>query len=185
MFSEDWAVFSEHGNKGRDLKIGGSQIRGKHDGSYLQCLSVEARFFNLAAAASLCCISSCAPFDRSSSIGDINSELTAALERIPSYDGSDLVQVAREIEANSTLMIQAHAAFIEEFNRLSANRSVKRSKLVAVSDRYDTERRSQRDNLLVLQGQLQAAVPEDYWPEVAEILYEKADLVALGASLEL
>ncbi|WP_170516987.1 hypothetical protein [Ruegeria atlantica] len=142
-------------------------------------------FINLAAAASLCCISSCAPFDRSSAISDINSELAATLERIPSDDGSDLVQLAREIEANSTQMIQAHAAFIEEFNRLSANRSVKRSQLIAVSDRYDTERRSQRDNLLVLQGQLQAAIPEEYWPEVAEILYEKADIVASGTSLEL
>ncbi|WP_170621345.1 MULTISPECIES: hypothetical protein [unclassified Ruegeria] len=142
-------------------------------------------FINLAAAACLCCISSCAPFDRSSAISDINSELAAALERIPSDDGSDLVQIAREIEANSTQMIQAHAAFIEEFNRLSANRSVSRAELIAVSDRYDTERRSQRDNLLVLQGQLQAAIPEEYWPEVAEILYEKADIVASGTSLEL
>lgn len=142
-------------------------------------------YIKLAAAASLCCFSSCAPFDRSASISDINTELADALEKIPSDDGSDLVEIARKIEADSTQMIQAHAAFVEEFNRLSTNRSVARSELIAVSDTYDTERRSQRDNLLVLQEKVQTVIPEKYWPEIAEILYEKADIVALGTSLEL
>lgn len=119
-----------------------------------------------------------------SSIRSTNSELKNALARIPSDQSSELTEIANEIEETSTQMIKAHVSFVQEFEQLSADRSVTRSTLLEVSSSYDAQRVLRRDKLLELQKRLQLIVDDD-WPEIAEIMYNKADAIALATSLEI
>lgn len=147
-------------------------------------ISVTRREYIKLAIASFCCVVSCIQVGPMSSIRSTNSELKNALARIPSDQSSELTEIANEIEETSTQMIKAHVSFVQEFEQLSADRSVTRSTLLEVSSSYDAQRVLRRDKLLELQKRLQLIVDDD-WPEIAEIMYNKADAIALATSLEI
>lgn len=143
------------------------------------------QYIALLSAASLVCVAGCASLTASSEINELNSDLRARLATIPASDNSELVNIARQIEALSSSMIEAHLTFVDEFNRLSIDQSTSSRQLTEASSSYDADRLSRRSQLLGLQQQLQGSVPDEYWPEVAEILYKKSDVLSGGTRLEI
>jgi hypothetical protein len=142
------------------------------------------QYIALLSAASLVCIAGCSSLTASSEINELNSDLRAKLATIPASDNSDLVNTARQIEAMSSSMIEAHQTFLDEFNRLSIDQSTSSRQLTEISSSYDADRVSRRSKLLELQQQLQGSIPDEYWPEVAEILYKKSDVLIGETRLE-
>jgi len=166
-----------------------STVLNRTEGIPIMIKSYEGAFSRrqyivLLSAASLVCVASCASLTASSEINELNSDLRAILATIPASDNSDLVNIARQIEAMSSSMIEAHHAFLDEFDRLSIDQSTSSRLLTEVSSSYDADRVSRRSRLLELQQQLQGSIPEEYWPEVAEILYKKSDVLSGGTRLE-
>ncbi len=126
----------------------------------------------LVAAAVLLC-SGCARLRAGSELEQAYADLNARLEQAGTKDPQQLTRLAREIRNRSTELLANYNDFVRRFNQLASDRSVGTAQLQQLVADYEAERLQIRHQLLELQDQLHAALPNDAWPEVQKILNRK------------
>lgn len=129
------------------------------------------------AGAALLVASGCAAFRRDSELDAALAELETLLTAIGGDKDDDLVAIAEKINAQSRGLLQAHDYFATEFNRQAADRTVSESALSTLVRNYDSNRTALRNQLLHSQDELHAAVPQDSWAEVLDVLNRKSRAV--------
>ena len=137
------------------------------------------------AAASLLVVSGCSIFRTTSELDEAREELRALLDELANDGGAEvrLLTLGRRIDTRASELVDEHQAFIENFNKLAANREVTADELATLVNDYETRRIWLRDDLLRLQDTMEAAMSDDEWERVLRILNRKGEAIALTAKV--
>ena len=122
--------------------------------------------------------SACSVFRNRSEIDEVSDELESLLRQTGAADQDELLSIAEEIRRQSHALLDAHNSFADEFNRLATDRTIAADELYDRVEDYELERISLRNELLETQDRLHAAVPEDQWARVLELLNQKSSAIS-------
>ena len=122
----------------------------------------------------------CSVFRRQSEIDRVADELDTQLRRMDGPGMDERLAIAEDIRRQTDALLDTHDTFANEFNRRAIDRNVPAEDLYQLVSDYESERAALRKKLLQSQDHLHAAVSDDQWPQVLELLNRKSDIVASG-----
>ena len=132
------------------------------------------------AAASMVVVSGCSIFRTTSELDEARDELRALLGELADGEGEEvrLLAIGKRIDTRANELVDEHVAFIENFNKLAANRDVTAGELTDLVGDYEKRRVWLRNDLLRLQDSMKAALPADEWERVLGIMNRKGEVIA-------
>lgn len=137
-------------------------------------------FLVMVTASSLLLVTACATFRRESEIDAAFADLEALLKSAGGKDANEVLDIARRMKTESAALLDTHKTFLTAFDEQAVDRDVSAKELDTLVDGYLKSRKTQRDGLLHMQVELQAAVPAEAWPDIQSVLNRKSRAIAAG-----
>jgi hypothetical protein len=136
------------------------------------------------AASAVLVTSGCATFRRDSEVGAALGELESLLSQIDDADEEKLMAIAERIGQNVHALLDKHERFAEEFNARARDRSVSDESLEELVSEYEAGRVVLRNDLLLADEELFAALPVESKADVLELLNRKSRMLAPQRGME-
>jgi hypothetical protein len=136
------------------------------------------------AASALMIASGCATFRRDSEVDAALGELESLLSQIDDADEEKLMAIAERIGQDVHALLHKHERFGEEFNARARDRSVADESLQELVSEYEAGRVVLRNDLLLADEELFAALPVESKADVLELLNRKSRMLAPQRGME-
>ena len=124
-------------------------------------------------------IAGCTLLAQESDLDEAAADLEALLGASNAADNVELEALARQLRQQCQALLDAHRAFLRDFNRRAVDRTTGAAELEQLSADYQQQRQAQRLALLQLQDELHRQVPAKLWPEVQAVLYRKSRSITM------
>jgi len=137
-------------------------------------------FLVMLTGASFTLITACSSLSRRrrSELDEAIADLESALKNIPPGNNADLLAFADSMRDQALAMRNANNAFAADFNKAAVERSTAGEELSELATKHQQARANSRNAFLQLQDELHAAVPDEYWSDILDVLNRRASIIS-------